>query len=47
MEMIRRLCPQILVLEAGRFLAAGTPDEVLARKDVIEAYLGASEEETC
>jgi branched-chain amino acid transport system ATP-binding protein len=47
MDMVKRLCPKILVLESGRFLAAGTPDEVLSRKDVIAAYLGASEEETC
>jgi branched-chain amino acid transport system ATP-binding protein len=40
MELVRRLCPQIVVLEAGRLLAAGTPDEVLARPDVIDAYLG-------
>jgi branched-chain amino acid transport system ATP-binding protein len=47
MELIRRLCPHILVLEAGRLLAAGTPEEVLSRRDVIDAYIGASEEETC
>jgi len=40
MELVRRLCPQIVVLEAGRLLAAGAPDEVLARPDVIDAYLG-------
>jgi branched-chain amino acid transport system ATP-binding protein len=45
MELVRRLCPRIVVLEAGRLLAAGTPEEVLARPDVIEAYLGASEDE--
>ena len=47
MELIRRLCPHILVLEAGRLLAAGSPEEVLSRRDVIDAYIGASEEETC
>jgi branched-chain amino acid transport system ATP-binding protein len=47
MDMIRRLCPSIVVLEAGRLLAAGTPQEVLSRADVIEAYLGTSEEESC
>ena len=42
MDMVRRLCPHILVLEAGRLLAEGPPAEVLARKDVIDAYLGTS-----
>jgi branched-chain amino acid transport system ATP-binding protein len=42
--MVRRLCPHILVLESGRLLAEGAPDEVLSRPDVIDAYLGASEE---
>jgi branched-chain amino acid transport system ATP-binding protein len=45
MELVRRLCPHIVVLEAGRLLAAGAPDEVLARQDVIEAYLGVAETE--
>jgi len=45
MDLVRRLCPQIVVLEAGRLLASGTPDEVLARPDVIEAYLGAPEDQ--
>ena len=47
MDLIRRLCPHILVLEAGRLLASGRPDEVLARQEVIEAYIGVSEEESC
>jgi branched-chain amino acid transport system ATP-binding protein len=44
MELVRRLCPYIVVLEAGRLLAEGTPTEVLSRRDVIDAYLGVSEE---
>lgn len=49
MDLVKRLCPRILVLEAGRLLAEGPPAEVLARRDVIDAYRGASEEEeaTC
>jgi branched-chain amino acid transport system ATP-binding protein len=43
MELVRRLCPYIVVLEAGRLLAEGTPNEVLSRKDVIDAYLGGEE----
>jgi branched-chain amino acid transport system ATP-binding protein len=44
MDLVKRLCPQIIVLEAGRLLASGAPDAVLSRPDVIAAYLGASEE---
>jgi branched-chain amino acid transport system ATP-binding protein len=44
MDLVRRLCPHIVVLEAGRLLAAGAPADVLSRHDVIDAYLGAAEE---
>jgi len=44
MDLVRRLCPRIMVLDAGRLIAEGAPDEVLARQDVIDAYLGPSEE---
>jgi branched-chain amino acid transport system ATP-binding protein len=44
MDLVKRLCPQIVVLEAGRVLAEGPPAEVLARPDVIDAYLGSGEE---
>ena len=47
MELIRRLCPHILMLEAGRVLAAGSPADVLSRREVIDAYIGAGEEQTC
>ncbi|BBB97275.1 MULTISPECIES: ABC transporter ATP-binding protein [Bradyrhizobium] len=45
MDLVRRLCPRILVLDSGRVLAEGAPAEVLARKDVIDAYLGSVDEE--
>jgi branched-chain amino acid transport system ATP-binding protein len=45
MDLVRRLCPKILVLDSGRVLAEGAPDEVLARMDVIDAYLGTIDEE--
>ena len=44
MDLIRRLCPQVIVLEAGRLLAEGNPAEVLSRREVIDAYLGGEEE---
>jgi branched-chain amino acid transport system ATP-binding protein len=45
MDLVRRLCPKIVVLDSGRVLAEGAPAEVLARKDVIDAYLGAIDED--
>jgi ABC-type branched-subunit amino acid transport system ATPase component len=44
MDLIRRMCPRILVLDAGVLLADGSPAEVLARPDVIAAYLGETED---
>ena len=45
MDLLKRLCPRILVLDAGRILAEGPPAEVLARPDVIAAYMGIVEDE--
>lgn len=45
MDLIKRLCPRVIVLDGGRLIAEGDPDSVLSRKDVIDAYLGGSEEE--
>jgi ABC-type branched-subunit amino acid transport system ATPase component len=45
MDLIRRLCPRILVLDAGHLLAEGAPDDVLSRRDVIDAYMGISDDE--
>jgi branched-chain amino acid transport system ATP-binding protein len=44
MELVKRLCPHIIVLEAGKLLAEGPPGEVLSRPEVIDAYLGVAEE---
>lgn len=40
MELIRELSDYCIVMDAGKLLAEGKPEEVLARKDVVEAYLG-------
>ena len=40
MDLIRELSNHVVVLDAGKLLAEGAPEEVLSRRDVIEAYLG-------
>ncbi len=40
MNLIRELSDYVFVLDSGKLLAEGKPEEVLSRKDVIEAYLG-------
>jgi ABC-type branched-subunit amino acid transport system ATPase component len=40
LELIRRLCPNIMVLDGGEVLASGPTGEVLSRKEVIDAYIG-------
>ncbi len=40
MSLISRLCDHLIVMDAGKLLAQGPPDEVLQNPDVLEAYLG-------
>ncbi|MDD5318528.1 MAG: ATP-binding cassette domain-containing protein [Candidatus Pacebacteria bacterium] len=40
MELIRELSDKVIVMDSGALLAEGLPEHVLARRDVIEAYLG-------
>lgn len=40
MDAIRSLCDRCVVMSAGRRIAEGTPDTVLADPEVIRAYLG-------
>jgi ABC-type branched-subunit amino acid transport system ATPase component len=43
MSFVMRLCSRITVLNFGRTLITGSPEQVARHPDVIEAYLGASE----
>lgn len=40
MEIIKDLCDEVIVLDAGGKLTTGTPDTVLAKQEVKDAYLG-------
>ncbi len=40
MDAIRSLCDRCVVMNSGAKIAEGTPEEVLADKEVIRAYLG-------
>ncbi|MCW5697514.1 MAG: ABC transporter ATP-binding protein [Bauldia sp.] len=39
MSFIRATCDRVAVLDTGRLIAEGEPDEVLARENVLRAYL--------
>ena len=42
MDVVRALCGELTVVDAGAVLAHGAPDEVLADQAVVQAYLGVS-----
>jgi branched-chain amino acid transport system ATP-binding protein len=44
MRFIMGLCEQVAVLNFGRLIARGAPDEIRANPEVIEAYLGRDDE---
>lgn len=41
LDFVRGVVDRLYVLEAGTVIASGEPEEVLARPEVIEAYIGA------
>jgi branched-chain amino acid transport system ATP-binding protein len=45
MGVVMDISDRVVVLDYGRKLADGTPDEVRSNQDVIDAYLGVPHEE--
>jgi ABC-type branched-subunit amino acid transport system ATPase component len=40
-DLIFDICDRVTVLNLGKVLASGTPGEIRAHREVINAYLGA------
>ncbi|HEX7094413.1 MAG TPA: ABC transporter ATP-binding protein, partial [Acidimicrobiales bacterium] len=46
MSLVMAVCDHIHVLDFGRIIAAGTPDEIRQNQAVLDAYLGAEGQHT-
>ena len=42
MELVMRLSNRVVVMESGRKIAEGEPQEIIRHEEVIKAYLGES-----
>ena len=42
MGLVMNICDRIVVLEFGKVIASGSPDEVRRDRRVVEAYLGSA-----
>ncbi len=40
MHLVMGICERLMVLDYGRLIAQGTPDEIKSNPEVIKAYLG-------
>ena len=45
MKAVMGLAERVVVLDFGRVLAEGTPDEVMRHPSVVEAYLGREDDD--
>ena len=45
MDMIMNICEQVVVLNFGKVIRVGTPEEVSSNRQVIVAYLGEEADE--
>ncbi|WP_312530696.1 ABC transporter ATP-binding protein [Paracoccus sp. (in: a-proteobacteria)] len=45
MDLIKRLCGSVIVMDGGKLIAEGAPSEVLSHKEVIDAYLGRGDDD--